>query len=204
MLREMTMSAKTGERKHQILQMLAEMLEQPRAARITTAALAARLQCSEAALYRHFASKAQMFEGLFEFIETTIFTLVNQIVTSEANGVEQARKIAVMLVTFAERNRGMTRVLSGDALVTEDERLQTRVSQITERIESTFKQSLRSALTGGTLAATTEVTPMATLLTHCVLGSWLRFAQSRWQASPTTHIDAQLRLILGVNNQPTG
>ncbi len=198
------MSAKTGERKHQILQMLAEMLEQPRAARITTAALAARLQCSEAALYRHFASKAQMFEGLFEFIETTIFTLVNQIVTSEANGVEQARKIAVMLVTFAERNRGMTRVLSGDALVTEDERLQTRVSQITERIESTFKQSLRSALTGGTLAATTEVTPMATLLTHCVLGSWLRFAQSRWQASPTTHIDAQLRLILGVNNQPTG
>ncbi len=198
------MSAKTGERKHQILQMLAEMLEQPRAARITTAALAARLQCSEAALYRHFASKAQMFEGLFEFIETTIFTLVNQIVTSEANGVEQARKIAVMLVTFAERNRGMTRVLSGDALVTEDERLQTRVSQITERIESTFKQSLRSALTGGTLAATTEVTPMATLLTHCVLGSWLRFAQSRWQTSPTTHIDAQLRLILGVNHQQTG
>lgn len=191
------MSVKTGERKHQILQMLAEMLEQPRAARITTAALAARLQCSEAALYRHFASKAQMFEGLFEFIETTIFTLVNQIVASETNGVEQARKIAVMLVTFAERNRGMTRVLSGDALVTEDERLQTRVSQITERIESTFKQSLRSALTSGTLAATTEITPMATLLTHCVLGSWLRFAQSRWQTTPTTHIDAQLRLILG-------
>jgi TetR/AcrR family transcriptional regulator len=197
MLREMTMSVKTGERKHQILQMLAEMLEQPRAARITTAALAARLQCSEAALYRHFASKAQMFEGLFEFIETTIFTLVNQIVASETNGVEQARKIAVMLVTFAERNRGMTRVLSGDALVTEDERLQARVSQITERIETTFKQSLRSALTSGTLAATTEITPMATLLTHCVLGSWLRFAQSRWQATPTTHIDAQLRLILG-------
>lgn len=191
------MSAKTGERKHQILQMLAEMLEQPRAARITTAALAARLQCSEAALYRHFASKAQMFEGLFEFIETTVFTLVNQIVASETNGVEQARKIAVMLVTFAERNRGMTRVLSGDALVTEDERLQARVSQITERIETTFKQALRSALTDGTLALTTEVTPMAALLTNCVLGSWLRFAQSRWQATPTMHIDAQLRLILG-------
>jgi TetR/AcrR family transcriptional regulator len=197
MLREMTMSVKTGERKHQILQMLAEMLEQPRAARITTAALAARLQCSEAALYRHFASKAQMFEGLFEFIETTIFTLVNQIVASETNGVEQARKIAVMLVTFAERNRGMTRVLSGDALVTEDERLQARVSQITERMETTFKQSLRSAHASGTLAPTAEITPMAALLTHCVLGGWLRFAQSRWQATPTTHIDAQLRLILG-------
>ena len=190
------MSVKTGERKHQILQMLAEMLEQPRAARITTAALAARLQCSEAALYRHFASKAQMFEGLFEFIETTVFTLVNQIVASETDGVEQARKVAVMLVTFAERNRGMTRVLSGDALVTEDERLQARVSQITERIETTFKQALRSAITGGTLAPTTEITPMAALLMHCVLGSWLRFAQSRWQATPTTHIDAQLRLIL--------
>jgi TetR/AcrR family transcriptional regulator len=197
MLREMTMSAKTGERKHQILQMLAEMLEQPRAARITTAALAARLQCSEAALYRQFASKAKMFEGLFEFIETTIFTLVNQIVATENNGVEQARKIAVMLVTFAERNRGMTRVLSGDALVTEDERLQARVSQITERIDITFKQALRSGLAEGALAPTTEITPMAALLTHCVLGSWLRFAQSRWQATPTTHIDAQLRLILG-------
>jgi TetR/AcrR family transcriptional regulator len=191
------MSAKPGERKHQILQMLAEMLEQPRAARITTAALAARLQCSEAALYRHFASKAQMFEGLFEFIETTIFSLVNQIIADETNGVEQARKIAVMLVTFAQRNRGMTRVLCGDALVTEDERLHARVSQITERIETTFKQALRGAVTAGALDPATEITPLAALLTHCVLGSWLRFAQSRWQSTPTTHIDAQMRLILG-------
>lgn len=191
------MSAKPGERKHQILQMLAEMLEQPRAARITTAALAARLQCSEAALYRHFASKAQMFEGLFEFIETTIFSLVNQIIADETNGVEQARKIAVMLVTFAQRNRGMTRVLCGDALVTEDERLQARVSQITERIETTFKQALRGAVTAGVLDPATEISPLAALLTHCVLGSWLRFAQSRWQSTPTTHIDAQMRLILG-------
>ncbi len=191
------MSAKPGERKHQILQMLAEMLEQPRAARITTAALAARLQCSDAALYRHFASKAQMFEGLFEFIETTIFSLVNQIIADETNGVEQARKIAVMLVTFAQRNRGMTRVLCGDALVTEDERLQARVSQITERIETTFKQALRGAVTAGVLDPATEITPLAALLTHCVLGSWLRFAQSRWQSTPTTHIDAQMRLILG-------
>ena len=191
------MSAKPGERKHQILQMLAEMLEQPRAARITTAALAARLQCSEAALYRHFASKAQMFEGLFEFIETTIFSLVNQIIADETNGVEQARKIAVMLVTFAQRNRGMTRVLCGDALVTEDERLQARVSQITERIETTFKQALRGAVTAGVLDPATEITPLAALLTHCVVGSWLRFAHSRWHSTPTTHIDAQMRLILG-------
>ncbi|MDN4017222.1 nucleoid occlusion factor SlmA [Zwartia panacis] len=190
------MSVKTGERKHQILQTLAEMLEQPRAARITTAALAAKMQLSEAALYRHFASKAQMFEGLFEFIESTIFTLVNQIVSTEPDGVEQARKIAVMLVTFAERNKGMTRVLSGDALVTEDERLQGRVTQITDRIEAVFKQALRHAVMNGALNPAVEVTPLAAALTHIVLGSWLRFAQSGWQVSPTLHIHAQLKLLL--------
>lgn len=190
------MSVKTGERKHQILQTLAEMLEQPRAARITTAALAARMQLSEAALYRHFASKAQMFEGLFEFIETTIFSLVNQIVATEPNGVEQARKITTMLLTFAERNKGMTRVLSGDALVTEDERLQGRVSQITDRIDASFRHSLRHAITHGTLNPATEVSALAALLTHFVLGSWLRFAQSRWQAVPSAHMDVQLKLIL--------
>ncbi|MCM0034920.1 MAG: nucleoid occlusion factor SlmA [Burkholderiaceae bacterium] len=190
------MSVKTGERKHQILQTLAEMLEQPRAARITTAALAAKMQLSEAALYRHFASKAQMFEGLFEFIETTIFTLVNQIIASEPNGVEQARKITIMLLTFAERNKGMTRVLSGDALVTEDERLQGRITQITDRIEAVFKQSLRQAVTSGALIPSVEITPLAAALTHIVLGSWLRFAQSGWQATPSTHMHAQLRLLL--------
>ena len=192
------MSVKTGERKHQILQMLAEMLEQPRAARITTAALAARMQLSEAALYRHFASKAQMFEGLFEFIESTIFTLVNQIVESEPNGVEQARKISAMLLTFAQRNRGMTRVLTGDALVTEDARLQARANQITDRIDASFKQSLRHAITSGTLEPSTEATPLAAALTQFVIGSWLRFAQSAWQTTPTLHMDAQLKLILGV------
>jgi TetR/AcrR family transcriptional regulator len=190
------MSVKTGERKHQILQTLAEMLEQPRAARITTAALAAKMQLSEAALYRHFASKAQMFEGLFEFIETTVFTLVNQIIASEPNGVEQARKIAIMLLTFAERNKGMTRVLSGDALVTEDARLQGRITQITDRIEAVFKQSLRQAVTSGALNPSVEITPLAAALTHVVLGSWLRFAQSGWQATPSTHMHAQLRLLL--------
>jgi TetR/AcrR family transcriptional regulator len=190
------MSVKTGERKHQILQTLAEMLEQPRAARITTAALAAKMQLSEAALYRHFASKAQMFEGLFEFIETTIFTLVNQIVATEPKGIEQARKIAVMLLTFSERNKGMTRVLCGDALVTEDERLQGRVTQITDRIDAAFKQSLRQALTSGEINPTTEITPLSAALTHLVLGSWLRFAQSGWQVAPSTHMHAQLKLLL--------
>jgi TetR/AcrR family transcriptional regulator len=143
-----------------------------------------------------------MFEGLFEFIETTIFSLVSQIVAAEPNGVEQARKIAMMLLTFAERNKGMTRVLSGDALVTEDERLQGRVSQITDRIDASFRQSLRQAVTAGTLHPATEITALAALLTQMVLGSWLRFAQSRWQSCPSTHMEAQLKFILDAGRKP--
>src|SRR4051812_4284171 len=127
---------KPGERRVQILQALATMLEQPGAERVTTAALAARLEVSEAALYRHFASKAQMFEGLIEFIEQSVFTLVNQIMEREAGdepgaeaGVRQAAKVVAMLLQFAEKNPGMTRVMVGDALVFENDRLQQRMNQ---------------------------------------------------------------------------
>ena len=191
------MASKPGERKHQILQMLAEMLEQPHASRITTAALAARLQVSEAALYRHFASKAQMFEGLIEFIETSLFTLVNQIGATEPDGLSQARKTIGMLLAFSERNRGMTRVLTGDALVTEDNRLQERINHINDRIESTLKQCLRNAVTESALPADANVAAYASLLTHFVMGRWLRYAQSGWRVTPTAHLDEQLRIVLG-------
>ena len=135
---------KPGERRVQILQALATMLEQPGAERITTAALAGKLEVSEAALYRHFASKAQMFEGLIDFIEQSVFTLVNQIQERHASEpLRQAAAIATLLVQFAERNPGMTRVMVGDALVFENERLQQRMNQFFDRIESTFKQCLR-------------------------------------------------------------
>jgi len=191
------MASKPGERKTQILQTLAEMLEQPHASRITTAALAARLEVSEAALYRHFASKAQMFEGLIEFIETSIFTLVNQIATAEPYGLPQAHKTVAMLLTFSERNKGMTRVLTGDALVTEDNRLQERINHINDRIETSLKQSLRIAITDGGLPPDANVAAHASLLTHLVLGRWLRYAQSGWRVAPTLHLDEQLRLALG-------
>src|SRR5438309_7212886 len=123
------MPSKPGERRLQILQTLAEMLQEPRGERVTTAALAARLDVSEAALYRHFASKAQMFEGLIEFIETTVFSLTNKIGGETTDGVAQAEQMVVMLLTFAQKNPGMTRVLIGDALVNEDERLQARINQ---------------------------------------------------------------------------
>ncbi|AHV92999.1 nucleoid occlusion factor SlmA [Bordetella holmesii] len=190
------MSTKPGERKTQILQMLAEMLEQPHAARITTAALAARLQVSEAALYRHFASKAQMFEGLIEFIETTLFTLINQIASAEPQALPQTRKTVSMLLAFAERNRGITRVLTGDALVTEDNRLQERINHINDRIEATLKQCLRNAVSEGSLPAQANVAAHASLLTHLVMGRWLRYAQSGWRVAPTMHLEEHLRLAL--------
>ncbi|ANN68950.1 nucleoid occlusion factor SlmA [Bordetella bronchialis] len=191
------MASRPGEKKTQILQTLAEMLEQPHAARITTAALAARMQVSEAALYRHFASKAQMFEGLIEFIEQTIFTLVNQIASAEPQGIGQARRMVNMLLTFSERNKGMTRVLTGDALVTEDNRLQERINHINDRIEASFRQALRTAVHDGGLPNNADVSAHASLLTHFVLGRWLRYAQSGWRVAPTAHLDEQLRLALG-------
>ena len=133
------MAAKPGERKLQILQTLAEMLEKPSAEKITTAALAAKLDVSEAALYRHFASKAQMFEGLIAFIEETVFGLVNKISAEQQNGVAQIEAILVMLLGFAKKNPGMTRVLIGDALVNENERLQVRINQLHDRLETTLQ-----------------------------------------------------------------
>lgn len=143
------MAAKPGERKLQILQTVAQMLEQPKGEKITTAALAAHLELSEAALYRHFASKAQMFEGLIEFIEQTVFGLINKITQEEKSGLKQIEEVVTMLLSFAQKNRGMTRVLIGDALVNEDERLQQRINQLLDRIEATLKQSLRMAVTQG-------------------------------------------------------
>ncbi|MFM8630456.1 MAG: nucleoid occlusion factor SlmA, partial [Betaproteobacteria bacterium] len=118
---------KPGERRLQILQTIASMLQEGAAEKVTTAALAAKLSLSEAALYRHFASKAQMFEGLLDFIEETIFSLVNQIESRPGAPAARAREIVLMLLGFAEKNPGMTRVLIGDAIVNEDSRLQARV-----------------------------------------------------------------------------
>ena len=139
------MTPKPGERKQKILEMLAKMLESPKREKITTAALAARLEVSEAALYRHFAGKAQMFEGLIEFIEQSLFGLINKISNEEQDGLKQVRRVLTVMLLFAEKNPGMTRVLIGDALVNENERLQVRINQLFDRIESTLKQSLRIA-----------------------------------------------------------
>ncbi|MGH8600279.1 MAG: nucleoid occlusion factor SlmA, partial [Burkholderiales bacterium] len=133
------MTGRRGERRLQILQTLAQMLENPRREKITTAALAARLDVSEAALYRHFASKAQMYEGLIEFIETTLFGLISQIESEPSADAAQSAAIVSMLLGFAHKNPGMTRVLIGDALVNEDPRLQQRINQLHDRLEAALR-----------------------------------------------------------------
>ncbi|HXE48231.1 MAG TPA: nucleoid occlusion factor SlmA [Ramlibacter sp.] len=188
---------KPGERRVQILQALATMLEQPGAERITTAALAARLEVSEAALYRHFASKAQMFEGLIEFIEQSVFTLINQIGEREAAGNPQAAKTIAMLLQFAEKNPGMTRVMVGDALVFENERLQQRMNQFFDKIESTLKQSLRGAAeVDGSATPGLDAQVRASMLTAFVVGRLQRFARSGFKRAPSEHLEASLARML--------
>ncbi len=187
---------KPGERRVQILQTLATMLEQPGAERITTAALAAKLEVSEAALYRHFASKAQMFEGLLEFIEWSVFTLVNQIVEREPSPSLQAQKIATVLLQFGEKNPGMTRVMVGDALVFEHERLSLRMNQFFDRVESQLRTSLRSAAeAGGSPTPTVDAQALASAITALAIGRLQRYARSDFKRLPTEHLELALHRL---------
>jgi TetR/AcrR family transcriptional regulator len=190
------MAAKRGDRKLQILHALAEMLEAPAAEKITTAALAARLEVSEAALYRHFASKAQMFEGLIEFIEETLFGLINKITSEEANGLKQLEAITAMLLGFAQKNRGMTRVLIGDALVHENARLQLRINQLHDRVEATLKQALRFATSQNELPALPDPAARANLIMSFVTGRWHQFAKSGFKRDPLQYWNEQWRSLL--------
>jgi TetR/AcrR family transcriptional regulator len=177
------------------------MLENPKGERVTTAALAARLEVSEAALYRHFASKAQMFEGLISFIEQTIFGIINQITEREEAGDRQAQEILMILLGFGEKNPGMTRVLLGDALWLEDDRLQDRIAQIFERVEASLKQSLRIAQTQGRLpqsADGNEVGVRAAMMLSYVIGRWHRYARSGFKKMPTELSELPMRVLFSV------
>ena len=196
---------KPGERRVQILQTLASMLQQPGLERITTAALASRLSVSEAALYRHFASKAQMFEGLIEFIEQTVFTLVNQITQAEpgplesgaAQGAYQAQRVVAMVIHFAEKNPGMARVMVGDALVHENERLQQRMNQFFDKLEASLRQCLRGpVMQANSATPTLDAQVKASALTAFLLGRLQRFARSGYKRMPSEHLEASLALWL--------
>jgi TetR/AcrR family transcriptional regulator len=188
---------KPGQRREQILQMLAAMLEQPGAERITTASLAARLDVSEAALYRHFASKAQMFEGLIDFIEHSVFSLINQIAERDGDGAQKAARMVTVLLQFGEKNPGMARVMVGDALVFENERLHQRMNQLFERVESALRQVLRAAAEAHQSATpTADAQVRAAALVSYALGSLQRFTRSGFKRSPLDHLDASLALML--------
>jgi TetR/AcrR family transcriptional regulator len=172
---------KPGEKRLQILQTLAAMLEEPSPEKITTAALARRLDVSEAALYRHFASKAQMYEGLIEFIEDTLFGLIARLVAETADPAKQVEAILSMLLNFAKKNRGMTRVLIGEALVNEDPRLQKRINQLHDRLEAQLRQCLRFMDTGH---AGKDPKLLANLYLAQVVGRWHQFAKSGFERDP--------------------
>jgi len=178
------MAEKTGERKDQILQTLAQMLESPAGEKVTTAALAAHLKVSEAALYRHFKGKAEMFEGLIEFIEHALFGLINKITGEEKSGMRQVESIIAVLLAFAQKNRGMTRVLIGDALVNEDERLQLRINQLHERLEAALKQALRFGVSQKEIAQEVDIAAQANLIMSFVTGRWHQFAKSGFKRDP--------------------
>ena len=190
------MGARTGERKTQILHTLAQMLESPSAERITTAALAARLDVSEAALYRHFTGKAQMFEGLIDFIESSLFGLINRITSDEKSGVRQIEAIVGVLLGFAQKNRGMTRVLIGDVLVNEDERLQVRINQLLERVEAALKQALRFGVSQKEIAEDVDIGAHANVLMSFVVGRWHLFAKSGFKRDPAELWVKQWRLLM--------
>lgn len=181
-------------RKQQILETLAAMLQTPKGEKITTAALAAKLEVSEAALYRHFANKAKMFEGLIEFIEHALFGVINKITSDETDGLKQVQLIVQTLLKFAERNPGMSRVLIGDALVNEDDALQTRINQLIDRLEASLKQSLRIAEAQG--QALHDAGQTATVLVSYVVGRWHTFAKSGFKRKPTDGLDGQLTQLL--------
>jgi TetR/AcrR family transcriptional regulator len=195
------MARKRGQRKLEILETLAGMLQDPKGEKVTTAALAKHLQVSEAALYRHFASKAQMFEGLIEFIESSMFGVINRVTGEEERGLVQLHAILGMLLGFAEKNPGMTRVLIGDALVNEDPRLQARINQLFDKLEATLKQCLRVAATENTDAPPPDGAPAedpgphANALLCYVIGRWHQFAKSGFQRKPAELFERQWPLL---------
>ncbi len=182
-----------GERRLQILQTLAAMLEQPGAERVTTASLAARIGVSEAALYRHFASKAQMFEGLIDFVDQSVIGLIRQVTDREPPGPQQAGRIVALLLQFAEKNPGMSRVMIGDALVLEHERLQERINLLFDKVEAQLRQSLKA---NDSTTPTADAQVAASLLVAFMQGRLQRFARSGFKRLPSEHLQAALTRML--------
>lgn len=186
---------KRGDRRQQILEVLAQELESKPGSRVTTASLAAAIGVSEAALYRHFASKAKMFEALIEFAETTVFGLISQILADHSSPERRCREIFGMVLIFAERNPGIVRVLLGDVLVGENGRLRKRVAQFFERLELQFRQILREARASSAALDGAMPAELATLMTSVLVGRLDRFARSDFKVLPAEGWQTQWALL---------
>ena len=197
------MARERGQRREQILQVLAGMLQDNPGGRITTAALAAQVGVSEAALYRHFPSKARMFEGLIAFIEDTLFTRITRIIAEPEPALSQCEKIVVLVLGFAEKNPGISRILNGDALSGEHERLRVRVSQIFDRLETQLRQILRDAEVKEKLRTTVTVTSTAGVLLAFMEGRISQYVRTDFKQLPTSNLQEQWQLISsGVFRRP--
>ncbi len=184
-------------RRDQILQALARELELHPGKRITTAALAKSVGVSEAALYRHFSSKAKMFEGLIEFIEESVFGLINRIMQEENQSLKRCEKILILILGFAERNPGITRILVGDALIGENERLRDRVGQFYDRIETQLRQILREGEMKQQLTPGAPISSIANMLLAVVEGRLNQFVRSTFERKPLSMWEDQWNLLRG-------
>lgn len=186
-------------RREQILQSLAHMLEVNPGQKITTAALAKEVGVSEAALYRHFPSKARMFEGLIGFIEDTIFSRVTTITKTEADGVKQCEQVLTLLLAFVEKNPGMARILTGDALAGETDRLRQRINQFFERLETQLKQILRESEVQNGLRTEAPAGASANLMLATAEGRIRQFVRTEFRKKPTEQwTDQWQRLASGI------
>jgi len=182
-------------RRQQILETLARMLEEQPHDRITTAQLAAALSVSEAALYRHFPSKARMYEGLLDFIDDVVFSRIRTILDEETDAVMRCGKMVSLLLTFAARNPGMMRLLTGDALIGEDERLAARVAQFFDRIEMQLRQVLREGVLNPAAPLVVDVNAGANLLLAVIEGRIRQYVRSGFKHLPNAGWDAQWSLL---------
>jgi TetR/AcrR family transcriptional regulator len=189
------MSERRQNRRQQILETLARELETHPGSRITTAGLAHAVGVSEAALYRHFASKAKMFEALIDFAEDSVFSLINSILSQEKDAVNRCENISRLLLGFSEKNPGITRILLGDALVGENERLRARVTQFFERVETQFKQVLREANLANDARAAGTIDATANQLMIIIEGKMIHYTRSEFTRKPTQYWDEQWRLL---------
>lgn len=193
----MTQATPQNSRREQILQALALMLEEDSGKRITTAALARQVGVSEAALYRHFPSKARMFEGLIEFIEASLFERIRRILDDESSALVRCETIVQLVLAFAEKNPGLSRLMDGDVLTGETARLRTRMSQLFERLETQFKQILREAELREGLRPLLPVSAAANLLSAFIEGRISQYVRSDFRHRPTAHWEDQWRLLGG-------